>query len=306
MSKHSRSGYYTVARLAQHGAHVYLCARSIEKGNSAIVQIKSLHPQAQITLLRMDHLDLSSVVSAAKEFLSKEPVLHGLVNNAGIMATPYEITKDGYESQWQTNYLAHWVFTSHLIPCMRRTSQSLPPGSGSVRIVNVSSSGHWFRPKNGINFADTSLREANAMTRYGQSKLANVLHIKTLHKLYGPGSSPAATAAAAAMLSGQGEIWCSIVHPGLVESNLGQHADFPSWVKYTADLYAKLGGRMHPDKGSWTSVFCVASPQMRSEQCGGYFQRIAEVGWQSKQAKDAVLAAKLEDWTKREMEKWLK
>ncbi|GAM41151.1 hypothetical protein TCE0_041r14059 [Talaromyces pinophilus] len=289
-------GYYTVARLAQHGAHVYLCARSLEKGNTAITRIKELYPQAKITLLRIDHLDLSSVVAAAKEFLSKETVLHGLVNNAGIMATPYQITKDGYEAQWQTNYLAHWVFTSHLLPCMLHTSQSLP--KGSVRIVNVSSSGHWFGPKNGINFADTSLRDADSMARYGQSKLANVLHTKTLHKLYGPGS-PAAT-------SGQGEIWCSIVHPGLVESNLGQHADFPSWIKWSADLFGKLGGRYHPDKGSWTSVFCVASPQMKAEQSGVYFQRIAEVGWQSKQAKDAALAAKLEDWTKPEMEKWLK
>lgn len=235
------------------------------------------------------------MVSAAKEFLSKETALHGLVNNAGIMATPYEMTKDGYEAQWQTNHLAHWVLTSHLIPLMLKTSQTLP--KGSVRIVNVSSSGHWFGPKNGINFAGTSLHGADSMARYGQSKLANVLHIKTLHKLYGPGSSTAT--------SGQGEIWCSIVHPGLVESNLGQHADFPLWVKWTADLYAKLGGRMHPDKGSWTSVFCVASPQMKSDQSGVYFQRIAEVGWQSKLAKDATLAEKLEDWTKTEMEKWL-
>lgn len=121
---------------------------------------------------------------------------------------------------------------------------------------------------------------------------------QTLHKMYGPGS-PTAT-------SGQGEIWCSIVHPGLVESNLGQHASFPPWIKWTAVVFGKLGGRIHPDKGSWTSVFCVASPQMKAEQSGVYFQRIAEVGWQSRQAKDTTLAGKLEDWTKHEMWKWLK
>lgn len=260
------------------------------------MEIKAQYPQANITLLRIDHLDMSSVVAAAKEFLSKEAALHGLVNNAGIMATPYEITKDEYEAQWQTNYLAHWVLTSHLLPLMLRTSQSVP--KGDVRIVNVSSSGHWFGPKNGIDFTDTSLRDADSMTRYGQSKLGNILHIKTLHKMYGPGS-PTAT-------SGQGEIWCSIVHPGLVESNLGQHASFPPWIKWTAVVFGKLGGRIHPDKGSWTSVFCVASPQMKAEQSGVYFQRIAEVGWQSRQAKDTTLAGKLEDWTKHEMWKWLK
>ncbi|EED12140.1 carbonyl reductase, putative [Talaromyces stipitatus ATCC 10500] len=291
-------GYYTVARLAEHGAHVYLCARSIERGSTAVTGIQTLYPQAKVTLLQMDHLDLSSVVSAAKEFLSRETVLHGLVNNAGIMATPFELSKDGHEAQWQTNYLAHWVLTSHLLPLMLRTSRTLP--RGSVRIVNVSSSGHYFAPKVGINFEDTSLRDANGMTRYGQSKLANALHIKTLHKLYGPGSPSA--------VSGQGEIWSSIVHPGLVESQLGQHAGFPTFIKVLADLYGKLGGRVNADKGSWTSVFCVASPEMKPEQSGVYFQRIAEIGWQSKQARDSTLAAKLEDWTKAEMEKkgWLK
>ena len=176
-------GYGTVSRLAEHGAHIYMCARSPTKASEAIAEIKLIYPKANITLLEMDHNNLSSVVSAANNFLSKETTLHGLVNNAGIMATPLEITKDGYEAQWQTNYLAHWVFTSYLLPIMLRTSKLLPPGS--VRVVNISSSGHFWAPKGGINFADTSLTGNSNMNRYGQSKLANILHAKTLNKLYG-------------------------------------------------------------------------------------------------------------------------
>jgi len=246
----------------------------------------------------MDHLSLSTVVSAATLFLSKETVLHGLINNAGIMATPFEMTKDGDEAQWQTNYLAHWVFTSHILPLMLSTSKTLP--SGSVRIVNLSSSGHFSAPKGGINFIDTSLPNGSGMARYGQSKLANVLHAKTLNNLYGP-DSPSSKA-------GKGEIWTAAVHPGLVESQLAVRAEAPIALKMMVVVYSAFGGRLDADTGSWTSVFCAASPEMRKEQSGTYFQRIAEAGWQSKMAKNMDLAAKLEEWTRDKMNKegWIK
>jgi len=284
-------GYYTVARLAQHGAHVYLCCRSATKGTTAVAGIKSIYPQANITILEMDHLSLSTVVATAKHVLSQETVLHGLINNAGIMATPFEMTMDGHEAQWQTNYLAHWVFTSHLLPLMLKTSKELP--AGSVRIVNLSSGGHFTAPKGGINFADTSLANETPLVRYGQSKLANILHVKTLNKIYGPGSP-----------SGKGEIWSSAVHPGLVESNLGVRAEFPGWFRAVLGVYHVFGGRaMDADKGSWTSAFCAASPEMSREQSGTYFERIAKAGWQSGMAKNAELAARLEEWTMEVMKK---
>jgi NAD(P)-dependent dehydrogenase (short-subunit alcohol dehydrogenase family) len=239
----------------------------------------------------MDHLSLSTVVSAARLVLSKETVLHGLINNAGIMSTPFEMTKDGYEAQWQTNYLAHWVFTSHLLPLMLNTAKTLPPGS--VRIVNLSSSGHYSAPKGGINFTDTSLPNGGGMARYGQSKLANILHAKTINKLHGPGSPDSQV--------GNGELWTAIVHPGFVDSQIGVGAELPRVVQVVAALYGAVGGRMDADRGSWTSVFCAASSDMKREQSGTYFQRIAEAGWQSKMAKDMDLAAKLEEWTQEEM-----
>jgi NAD(P)-dependent dehydrogenase (short-subunit alcohol dehydrogenase family) len=242
----------------------------------------------------MDHTSLSTVVAAAKLFLSKETVLHGLINNAGIMATPFEMTKDGHEAQWQTNYLAHWVFTAHLLPLMLNTSKSLPPGS--VRIVNLSSSGHYSAPNGGINFADTSLKNASPMNRYGQSKLANILHVKKLNILYGP-DSPCAK-------DGNGEIWISAVHPGLVETQIGAKAEMPLWLKVVIAPYKGLGGAIDADKGSWTSVFCAASANMRKGHSGAYFQRLANSnGWQSGMAKDTDLAARLHEWTVREMQK---
>ena len=242
----------------------------------------------------MDHLSLSTVVSAAKLVLSKETSLHGLINNAGIMAAPFETTKDGHEAQWQTNYLAHWVLTFHLLPLLLRTSQATPPGS--VRVVNLSSSGHFSAPKGGINFTDPSLPDSSGMARYGQSKLANVLNAKTLHKLYGPGS-PASEA-------GNGEFWTAAVHPGLVKSQLSARAELPLLFRMAIAPYKAMGGTVDADSGCRTSVFCAASPEMKKEHSGAYFQRIADpAGWQSGMAKDVGLAARLEEWTREEMMK---
>jgi NAD(P)-dependent dehydrogenase (short-subunit alcohol dehydrogenase family) len=281
-----------VARLAEHGAKTYMGARSASKGNAAIESIKKLYPNADVTLMLMDHNDLASVVSAAKNFLAHETSLHGLVNNAGIMATPFEITKDGYEAQWQTNYLAHYVLTSLLLPLLLSTSKTSPPGT--VRIVNLTSSGHWQAPKGGINFEDTSLLKGNGGARYGQSKLANILHAKTLNEMYGPKSDSA--------LQGQGEIWTSAVHPGLVESGLAGRSE-GALLATLLSAFRLFGGYTDADTGSWTSVFCVASPEFKKEQSGTYFERIAKAGWQSGNAKDMKLAKKLDTSTRDKMVK---
>ncbi|CAJ2508311.1 Uu.00g094970.m01.CDS01 [Anthostomella pinea] len=290
-------GYHTVAHLAAHGAHVYLCARSPEKGKAAIASIKKTHPSAhKINLLQVDLKDLASVVAAAQRFLALEPAMHGLVNNAGIMATPFELTKDGHEAQWQTNYLAHWVLTERLLPLMLRTAKTLP--AGSVRIVNLTSSGHLGAPKGGINFEDTSLKDGGIWPRYGQSKLANVLHTKTLHRKYGPGSPSAR--------NGQGEIWVSCVHPGIVETNLATTVKESAVFTTVQAAIRMLRMASSADKGSWTSLFCAAGPEMKVEDCGGYheiFRRWGELKWLSGDAKDGALAERLEAWTEEVMRK---
>jgi NAD(P)-dependent dehydrogenase (short-subunit alcohol dehydrogenase family) len=204
------------------------------------------------------------------------------------------MTKDGYEAQWQTNHLAHWLFTHQLLPLMQRTAQTSPPGT--VRVVNLSSGGHLGAPKSGINFADTTLKDASGMTRYGQSKLANILHMKILHQQYGAGSDNAK--------AGKGEIWCTAVHPGLVSTNIGTQAELPFWMRMLILPLQMTGQAWDADKGSWTNLYCVASPDMKKEHAGVYFERIAKPnGWQSGKAKDMELARKLEEWTASEMRK---
>ncbi|KAF1934709.1 NAD(P)-binding protein [Clathrospora elynae] len=274
-------GFHTVARLAEHNAHVYLRARTAEKGAATISLIQSLYAHAKLSVLLMDHVQLSSVVDAATKFLSLEARLDGLVNNVGIMATPFA-----------TNYLAHWVLCSHLVPLMLSTARQAKEAgepAGRVRIVNLSSAGHYSAPK----------RDASGMTRYGQSKLANILHMKTLHRLYGPASSSSSTTP---FTSQNGEIWLSAVHPGLVLSNLGAKAKLPGLIKALIAPIRWARGVMDADRGCWTSLFCVAAPEMRREDAGGYFQRIADAkGWQSAMAKDEGIAERLEGRTGEEM-----
>jgi NAD(P)-dependent dehydrogenase (short-subunit alcohol dehydrogenase family) len=274
-----------------------MCVRSLEKGTAAIENIKKMYPSANIELLQMDLMDLSSVVAASKHFLTLETSLHGLINNAGIMATPFEMTKDNHEAQWQTNYLAHWVLTERLLPLMLGTAKMLPPGS--VRIVNVTSSGHLGAPKGGINFEDPALKESGPWTRYGQSKLANILHAKTLHHTYGPGSLRAK--------DGEGEIWISSVHPGLIETNLATSVE-ESGSNMMSVFWAlrKLGLMWPADKGSWTSLFCAASQDMNKDQSGTYveiFGRFGEPKCLSSAAKNDKLAERLEEWTRDMMRK---
>ncbi len=166
-----------------------MCARSRPKGEAAITSIKKLYLQAHVTRLEIDHLSLATVVSSVKLFLSKETALHGLANNAGSMATTFEISKEGHEAQWQQTISPTGSSPPVFYHSCSRPRKGLPR---SVRIVNLSSSSHYSAQKGGINFSDTSLPDASNLTHYSQSKLAHVLHTKTLNQLYEPDSPSAA------------------------------------------------------------------------------------------------------------------
>jgi len=279
-------GFHTVLQLAKHGARVYLGSRSTERGNQAMNSIRASVPNADITLLQMDLMDLSSVVAAAKNLLANETQLHGLVNSAGIMATPFQMTKDGYESQWETNYLSHWVLAWHLLPLMQKTAANSP--EGAVRIVNVSSVGHTAAPSEGIKFADTSLKDSHTFRRYGQSKLSNILHAKALNKRYGPTSQSE---------NNGGKIWIVALHPGNVDTGLNQK----SWGSAMTPVLRLLGVYIKPDEGAYTSLFAVAGESLKKEDSGKYFVPFGKLTTPSKKAQNTELAERLWDWTEKEM-----
>jgi len=279
-------GKWTVHHLARRNARVFLGSRSAEKGQKAISEIQASVPHAKVELLIMDLMDLSSVVAAAKEVANKSSTLHGLVNSAGIMATPFFMTKDGYESQFETNYLSHWVLTWHLLPLLQRTARTSPPGN--VRIVNVSSMGHAAAPSEGIKFQDTSLKHAFTFRRYGQSKLANILHTKALERRYGPNGGTAERSTA---------IWNVSLHPGNVDTQLNRKAKGSSFTP----VLRYLGVFMTPEEGSYTSLFAVAGTELKDQDSGSYHIPFGKKKTPSKMAQDVDLAEKLWNWTEKEM-----
>ncbi|KAL0571555.1 hypothetical protein V5O48_010404, partial [Marasmius crinis-equi] len=177
-------GKETVLLLSQHQPeHIFFSGRDSRKADSVIEEAKAIAPNAQVTFIQCDLASLESVKEAAAQFTSLSSRLDVLVCNAGIMAVPAALTKDGYEVQFGTNHVGHALLIKLLMPSLLRTADE--PQS-DVRIIILSSVGHRFHPSGGIRF-DT-LREpdtiGNAGLRYGQSKLANVLYAKELARRY--------------------------------------------------------------------------------------------------------------------------
>jgi NAD(P)-dependent dehydrogenase (short-subunit alcohol dehydrogenase family) len=166
-------GYHTAAALAQTGARVVLAVRDLEKGNLALARIVAAHPHADVTLQALDLSSLASVRAAAAALRKAYPRIDLLINNAGVMWTPKQLTADGFEMQFGTNHLGHFALTGLLL-------DNLLPVRGS-RVVTVSSTGHRFRAA--IHFDDLqSERSYDRFAAYGQSKLANLLFTYELQR----------------------------------------------------------------------------------------------------------------------------
>jgi len=166
-------GYHAAAVLAYRGAHVVLAVRNLEKGNAALARIVAASPHADVTLQALDLSSLDSVRAAADALRTAYPRIDLLINNAGVMWTPKQVTADGFEMQFGTNHLGHFALTGLVL-------DHLLPVRGS-RVVTVSSQGHRFRAS--IHFDDLQWeRHYDRIAAYGQSKLANLLFTYELQR----------------------------------------------------------------------------------------------------------------------------
>lgn len=170
-------GYEAAAVLAHRGAHVVLAVRNLEKGNAALSRIVAAGGQSSrevnVTLQQLDLTSLDSVRSAADALRATYPRIDLLINNAGVMWTPKQVTADGFELQFGTNHLGHFALTGLLL-------DHLLPVRGS-RVVTISSLGHRLRAA--IHFDDLQWeRRYDRIAAYGQSKLANLLFTYELQR----------------------------------------------------------------------------------------------------------------------------
>jgi len=189
-------GYETARALAAKGAHVVLAVRNLDKGKAAADLIVRRYPGADVSVQELDLTSLDSIRSAADELKAGHDRIDLLINNAGVMMTPKETTKDGFELQFGTNHLGHFALTGLVLDRLLAA-----PGS---RVVTISSNGHRFGR---INFDDLqSERSYNRTGAYGQAKLANLLFTYELQRRLA-GTDTIATAA----------------HPGSSATELGRN-----------------------------------------------------------------------------------
>ncbi len=244
-------GFMTAKQLAKQGAKVILACRRFSEAEKARSSIQKSVSWARIEMMNLDLSDLSSVRNFVKEFHLNYSELHGLINNAGVMFTPQGKTKDGFETQFGTNHLGHYLLTELLLPTLKQSTPS--------RIVVLSSCYHdKAQGREGriyledLNFDN---RKYDAWEAYAQSKLANLLYAKQLGK----------------RLSGSGVTAVS-VHPGWVRTNLIR-GFMPLWIQNILLMpFFKLAGMIEPWEGAQTTLYCLLAPEVEKYN-GAYFSQ---------------------------------
>jgi NAD(P)-dependent dehydrogenase (short-subunit alcohol dehydrogenase family) len=206
-------GFETTLALAKKDMTVIMACRNADKAQIAKDQIIREVPNARIELLTLDLSSLKSVRNFASNFLNKFKQLHLLINNAGIMIPPYSKTEDGFESQFATNYLGHFLLTGLLLDTIIKTPDS--------RIVSLSSIAH---KKGKIVFDDLNWeKKYSAMGAYGQSKLACLMFAYELQRRFDKAGITTKSVAA---------------HPGVSDTELFRH--IPKFAYYIGFPIIKL------------------------------------------------------------------
>lgn len=245
-------GAVTVGQLAKQGAHVVLACRRTQDGEREKEALTATGIRGHIEVAALDLAKLDSVRTFAETFLKTHSALHGLVNNAGVMNTPSGKTSDGFETQFGTNHLGHYLLTELVLPALKKGAPS--------RIVNVSSCFHdKARGREGrIDFDDVNFerRPYDGWEAYAQSKLANLLHAQHLAK----------------RLEGEG-ITTASVHPGWVRTKLVQ-SFMPVWVQdYLLRPVLRVAGMIEPWEGAQTTLFALLSSEAAANS-GAYFSQL--------------------------------
>ncbi|KAM0232935.1 hypothetical protein ACHAPO_007395 [Fusarium lateritium] len=258
-------GLETAKVLHATGATVYITARDSEKLEKAINDIKSwpeTESAAPVYGIELQLDSFKSVRAAAKAFLDKNEKLNVLILNAGVMATPEGRTEDGFETQFGTNHLGHFLFFQLLKDVL--VASSTP--SFQSRVVALSSKAHRL---GGVRFDDFNFEKGpyEPWLAYAQSKTANIYFATELERRYGS----------------QGVHGLS-VHPGSIMTNLGRHIDMSQF-----DLKGEMGRYLkNVGQGAATTVYAALSKDFEGR--GGMYLSDCDEEPPSKTGSDVALS----------------
>ena len=255
-------GEETARALAAAEASVIMAARDNTKNSEAKERILSSNSEAKLELHELNLASLEDVRSSAEEFLSKNESLDLLVNNAGIMCTPFGHTTDGFEQQFGVNHLGHYLFTGLMMPALEK--------SGASRVVCLSSGAHLIC---GVNLDDPMFerRDYDGWDSYGQSKSANALFAREFDRRYA-----------------EKGIHAFSVHPGMIFTELGRHMteeDMASLMErrkaqISADEDSNSSDNMMSPKtveaGAATTVWACVEKSLESQ--GGHYLADCQLG----------------------------
>ena len=236
-------------------------------------------PNSRVTFLQLDLSSFAAVKKAADEFKSRSNRLDVLLNNAGIMSVPYSLTKDGYEVQFGTNHMGHALLTKLLMPTLLKTAEE--PGS-DVRVINLSSDAHNMAPGPGIIYDQAELEKWNTWRRYGQAKLANILHARELQRRY-----PSITATS--------------LHPGVIVTDLYNSVNENPVARLGTSVMNRVLMDVHG--GAKNQLWASTAPKevVRSSH---YWKPVgSKSGGSFWHAQKPKLAEDLWEWTEKEFER---
>jgi NAD(P)-dependent dehydrogenase (short-subunit alcohol dehydrogenase family) len=236
-------GLETARALAGAGSDVLLTGRDPAKGAAALATIRAAHPAAAIAFALCDVASLAAVNAFADRLVAEGRPIDVLINNAGVMALPTrERTVDGFEAQFGTNVVGHYLLTARLLPLLR--------AAPAPRTVQLASLAHL----RGRIFLDdlNADRSYNPWTRYQQSKLAMLMFARELQRHSDAGGWGITSLAA---------------HPGLAATDLFRRGEKPSLYKRlrTAliEMICQSGAA-----GAWPILMAATAPDVTS---GGYY-----------------------------------
>lgn len=234
-------GRESARALAAAGSFVVLAGRSADALAQSETWVRAEVPTADVCSVQLDLTSLPSIRAAAAAIAERAPVIHILMNNAGVMFTPFGHTDDGFEMQFGTNHLGHFELTRLLQPQLE--------AAAGARIVNLSSEGH--------RLGDIDLDDPNWERRaydkfraYGASKTANVLHAVELDR----------------RLRDRG-VRAYAVHPGMVVTNLARYMsrdDVTAVLAITETVSGGVGSPevLTPAQGAATQLWAATSPDL--------------------------------------------
>jgi len=236
-------GAETARALAARGAEVILASRDQTRGARAAAAIRDATGNDAVHAETLDLLDRASIRAFAARLRASHDALHILIDNAGLMACPLARSPEGWEAQFATNHLGHFLLTGLLIPALI--------AGAPARVVVLSSAGHQRAP---VDFDDLhwERRPYDKWAAYGQSKTANALFAVALDRRLAPAG-----------------VRAFAVHPGAIATDLSRHLTPEDIGPLLERVRTLAGGLKEIPAGAATSVWAATAPELEGQ--GGLY-----------------------------------